>query len=679
MKLFLILLSTISGLLLFNEETYLIGITLLIFITFILIKKFKKDKKFIFLIIAVLSITVLISFINLKTFQNNGQYCGIVIDKKENYVILFDGIEKIYFKITDQKIDLFDVISVKGNISSFTFKKPLESGFDFQKYLNNLGIDREIISTNYTTLFNFCLNIVDIKTKIIMGFSNIKCKELISCFLLNNKDYSSELILHLKNLGLINLLSLSGIYISGLQYLLFKILKNKINEAVAYLVSFFILFPLILLNITKVSIVRIFITQVITMISLFKGMKINNLSLRSFSFLLILVVDKHMIFNMSIVISLVIGYMMYFTKLIMYRKNKFFKKILSSIIFIVLMIPFNIYLNNSFNFINLFVSIMIFPTLKLFSFILYIFIFLPKIELIENLLSLYYDLLISLDFQIFNVNMKPFLQWEYIIYYFIVFIVLYFFEINYKKIWKRVSVFLIVGIIIRSLPINALFYYEIFFINVGQGDSTLLKVNGENILIDTGGSLYNDLAVNTLIPFFRKNKVYQIDRVYITHYDNDHYFALDSLKKNFRVKKIYDYNNFDSSLSNEFKIYNLNKNISNYVDENSRSLILYFVLGDLSFLLMGDSPKEVELDLISNYPCLTADILKVGHHGSNTSTHEKFIQHINPKEAIISCGENNIYHHPNDEVLKILEKNNVNIRRTDIEGTISYQIFKKIV
>ena len=91
---------------------------------------------------------------------------------------------------------------------------------------------------------------------------------------------------------------------------------------------------------------------------------------------------------------------------------------------------------------------------------------------------------------------------------------------------------------------------------------------------------------------------------------------------------------------------------------------------------MGDAPKEIELKIIKDYPNLKTDYLKVGHHGSNTSTAEQFVKFLQPKEAIISCGENNIYKHPSPETLEILSKNNVEIRRTDEEGTISYKFLR---
>ena len=87
---------------------------------------------------------------------------------------------------------------------------------------------------------------------------------------------------------------------------------------------------------------------------------------------------------------------------------------------------------------------------------------------------------------------------------------------------------------------------------------------------------------------------------------------------------------------------------------------------------MGDASKVVEEDIINNFPLLNCDYLKIGHHGSNTSTSENFLKSLTPQEAIISCGLNNSYNHPHPDVINLLNKYDITIRRTDLEGTICY-------
>jgi len=118
------------------------------------------------------------------------------------------------------------------------------------------------------------------------------------------------------------------------------------------------------------------------------------------------------------------------------------------------------------------------------------------------------------------------------------------------------------------------------------------------------------------------------------------------------------------------KLYFLNN--KDYSNENDNSNVIYTELNNYNFLFMGDAGVEVEEDLIQNYNLQNIDVLKVGHHGSKTSSSKKFIDEINPKYSIISVGKNNRYGHPNDSVLDNLVDSK--IYRTDQDGSIMFKI-----
>ena len=118
------------------------------------------------------------------------------------------------------------------------------------------------------------------------------------------------------------------------------------------------------------------------------------------------------------------------------------------------------------------------------------------------------------------------------------------------------------------------------------------------------------------------------------------------------------------------KLYFLNS--KDYGNENDNSSVIYTELNNHKFLFMGDAGVEVENDLIQKYNLQNIDVLKVGHHGSKTSSSKEFINEINPKYSIISVGKNNRYGHPNKEVLNNLEQSK--IYRTDIDGSIMFKI-----
>ena len=221
-------------------------------------------------------------------------------------------------------------------------------------------------------------------------------------------------------------------------------------------------------------------------------------------------------------------------------------------------------------------------------------------------------------------------------------------------------------------PLKAIIRDYVSFINVGQGDSTLIKYKNSTILIDTGGNKYKDIAKEVLIPYFKNQQIYRIDMLITTHDDFDHSGAVTSLVNNFNVRNyVKDYQYFPLNVNGlEIKNYNIYPEL--WKEENDKSLVLGFKINNYNYLVMGDAPKKIENEIVKNNTYIPCDILKVGHHGSKTSTGDNFIKYLRPKFAVISCGKNNMYGHPHESVLAILRRYEVVIRRTDLESTITF-------
>ena len=177
------------------------------------------------------------------------------------------------------------------------------------------------------------------------------------------------------------------------------------------------------------------------------------------------------------------------------------------------------------------------------------------------------------------------------------------------------------------------------------------------------------------------------------HGDFDHMGDSITLVENFKVEKlIFNCGEFNELEQNLIKVLDKKKisyyscikelniddnklcflNSKDYGNENDNSSVIYTELNNYKFLFMGDAGVEVEEDLIEKYNLKDIDVLKVGHHGSKTSSSKEFINEINPKYSIISVGKNNRYGHPNKEVLNILE--DTEIYRTDKQGSIMFNI-----
>ena len=249
---------------------------------------------------------------------------------------------------------------------------------------------------------------------------------------------------------------------------------------------------------------------------------------------------------------------------------------------------------------------------------------------------------------------------------------------------------------------NILFLKDyMLMIDVGQGDSILLHSSKYNALIDTGGKLQNsNISKTTLIPLFKSLGIRKIDYLFLTHGDYDHLGEAINLIDNFNIKAVYfnegniNYNeekiitllkkkNIYYSFSkkgNKYKIgsFSITSLNSDLKEENDSSLILYGTINKNNFLLMGDASNKSEEVLLDNYNLPEISILKVGHHGSNTSTSSDLLETIKPKYALISAGLNNKFCHPHQETLDNLNKFSVKTYVTSRDGAILIDFSKRV-
>ena len=166
---------------------------------------------------------------------------------------------------------------------------------------------------------------------------------------------------------------------------------------------------------------------------------------------------------------------------------------------------------------------------------------------------------------------------------------------------------------------------------------------------------------------------FKVDKV-IFNLGEYNYLELEFIKE-LEKKNILYYKNIEKLNIGNNILYFLSDNL--YDNENDNSNVIYLNFSNIKIIFMGDAGTEVEEDILDKYDLKDIDILKVGHHGSKTSTSNKFIDKINPKYSIISVGKNNRYGHPNSEVLDIL--NNSSIYRTDRDGSIVFKIKNSVL
>lgn len=235
----------------------------------------------------------------------------------------------------------------------------------------------------------------------------------------------------------------------------------------------------------------------------------------------------------------------------------------------------------------------------------------------------------------------------------------------------------------------------IHYIDVGQGDCILIQANNRNLLIDSGPSSNR----KDLLEYLEKLNIKKLDYIIATHPHEDHIGNMDTIIKRYNIGNFYSpkaitssttFENMISALVDKnLKINVLKKGVKGidlgkntkieifspleniYSDNlNDYSPIIKITFFNNSFLFTGDAEVSTENIVLSQNNNLNCDILKVGHHGSSTSTSEDFIISANPALAIISVGKNNTYGHPTTETLSLLNSYNIRTLRTDINGTI---------
>ena len=265
---------------------------------------------------------------------------------------------------------------------------------------------------------------------------------------------------------------------------------------------------------------------------------------------------------------------------------------------------------------------------------------------------------------------------------------------RYKNI-IILSIVFIIAIVVNLLSVHLstekIDGFQIHFIDVGQGDATAIFLpDGKTMLIDAGDS---DSGY-TVKKHFKRYGIDKIDFLLATHPHEDHIGGMTYVINNFDIGQIYMPKvTYDSSVytelldaidnknykineakfgvniaeENDYTIEVLSPKRSDYDEINHYSMIIKLRYKDTSYLFTGDAEVINEKELSGD---ISSDLLKVGHHGSDTSSSNSFLKRVAPKIAVIHVGQNNRYNHPHDSVMKRFKKLNINVLRTDVNGTI---------
>lgn len=629
-------------------------------------------------------------------YSINGNKLQMEISGKEKIIATY------YINTEEEKEYLLKTIGIGKSIYlSGSLNNPINNtipnNFNYKNYLYNKKIfylfdiaSYEIIDDN-----NFIDKIKDYLYKRAYSLDN---NEYLLVLVLGDKSLiSSDIYNNYQTNGTSHLLAISGSHVAVL-LAVFNVFLKRLKEIPKLLILSGILLFFGFITNFQAAVMRAIYFFILNSLNKIGKFNFSNLQILFLTAFILILFNPFIIYDLGFIYSFAVcgGIIYYSDKITGNYIVKMFK--LSTISFLF-SLPISAYINYEVNILSILVNMLFVPWISIIVFPLAIITFImpifnPILSFTLSITDFLNNLFVNFCFFI-NIPKTS------IIFIILLFICLILLKSNKKYLIAIISILIIIKII-PKLDNN----HYVYFLDVGQGDNIVLITphQREVIMLDTGGRItyevdewkrsnktYN-VSDNT-IKFLKSIGVTNLDYLILSHGDNDHAGEAINILKSIPtanvilnndafndleesiISKANDlntnyYQNIKSINLSTTKLYFLNDYL--YGNENDNSLVTYTNFANINFLFMGDASVKVEQDLLEKYNLENVDILKVGHHGSKTSTSLDFINDINPIYSIISVGRNNRYNHPNAEVLEIL--NGTNIYRTDYDGTIAFKI-----
>lgn len=655
------LLGLLSGI----YSIYLLFLSLPLFLYLFFYKRLKQKT---FLFLPFLLFGLLLILLYPKGNIEASSLTGIIVRQKENYYLLLTWQGKYYVSSKENNLTLFSLLQLEGKVAAIT-SSHYENSFRFDEYLKTQGVFYEFKVTSTKILFRSFYDMTGLENY-LTSFLSDTTKDIVKS-LLFGQSYANE---DIQELGLFSLFSLGGFHLSFLFHIIELFLKKKQKKFGPY-ITLGLTTLFLLLSGFKFTMRRLFLLALVKVLSSNCKRRLSSLAQLSLVSLVMLTLEPYSLLSSSFYYAFPL---LFFLRLFPSKKKG---KMAFAISLFLFLLPYRFIDEGGFSFFTLLFQLVLIPYSHGLFLLSCLLIFVPQIGILLNILCDIFLNIVSLfsENNFFVVTGKASIL--FVIFYYLHFA--FYFLLQYypfKRLQKYILVSFVSINVLQCLPDYAS-HYEITMIDVDQGSSLLVRYQRQNILIDTGGKINVDLATECLIPYFRSRKINKLDAVLITHYDYDHYGALDSLRSHFTVDNVYDNTDFLSQENNSYTFGGLTiENLNDYnitADTNSTSAVFSFTIKDKRILVMGDAPTTIEKRLLNEGKDINSDILVVGHHGSKTSSSLAFLKEVSPSLALISCGENNSYGFPHQQVLQNLQALSIPYRRTDLEGsvTLRFQLF----
>ena len=657
------------------------------------------QSRYLFKILTILSLIITILYTKCYHFKsvfdlNDTEFTGIVEDYvvKDNKIkISLKSKERIIviYKYNNQKFNKLsygDKVRIVGVLNVPSTNK-IFNNFNYKEYLYNKRIYYIVEASKIDKIENNNNYIYTIKNLLYNRINHLKSSRYIKALLFGDNKLDKEIKSSYQVNGISHLFSVSGFHVNFITSIIYFYLDRiTYNKRLKYIIiDLFLILYLLLCNTS--SLLRCTIMHILLSINFILKLNIKKIDIVLFTLVVSIIINPFIIYDIGYIYSYTISFFLILYKDKYKTNNKLSRTLYITIVAFLVSLPINIYTSYEINFLSILLNIVIVPIVSLI--LLPLAILTLIFPIFDEILFSITGILEKISLYTSNIDLfKVILSKPNIIlimvYYLIIILIL-----SKKKYYYLLLILIIFHKIIPLCNNN----FNMVMFDVGEADSILISTpfRRKNILIDAG----TGYEIDNIITYLKSMGISKLDYLIITHGDYDHMGEAINLVNNFKVVNVIfncgTYNDLEKELIkvleqknikyyscikeiniNKYKLQFLNTRV--YDNENDNSSVIYLNYNNYKFLFMGDAGVEREEDILEKYNLKDIDFLKVGHHGSNTSSSKEFIDSVNPKYSLISVGKNNRYGHPKESVLDILRDSK--IYRTDLDGSIEIKLNK---
>jgi len=592
--------------------------------------------------------------------------------------------------------------------------------FNYKLYLNSIGIRYtmsgkylKIDSENNSLYWRYKRSLYTVRDQFVSLFGEEQQAFIKGVVLGDKSNLSEDVVDDFSANQTGHVLAVSGLHIGFLYSLLKTLTKKKRSKAIAVLIIT-VMFLYGEMTMWSSATTRAFIVAAVKIVSIYVRRPFDLLSSISTASIILLTLNPLQLFNSGFQLSfMALMGICFLTKPYSHFMDESFAVLMAVQTTVS---PLIMYSYNSFNAMSIFINVpivymasILVPMTIIALMIMLIFNTVPNILiiLIEALSDFIVELNTRLTFDNFFYNNIPGINASTLFLFYLLLFLAFsewtrvkLLRQHYDAINRKLPLIIAPVLILCIMTANTFANDEVVFVSVGQGDCIHIKAKANNVLIDGGGNANYNIGKNVLRPYLLKSGTDNLDMAIVTHLHMDHYQGILELNEIFPIAgigvpadsvgtaelpehalavKVGNRVNIAEGVYVE-PIWPIETSKSGNQNENNTVYMIYY--GNYKILVTGDMLEADELEMVRYYEetdILRADVLKVGHHGSKSSSSEDFLDAVSPQIAVISVGLDNMYGHPHQQTLDRLAERGIEVYRTDVNGAVGLDIRKKSI